>query len=61
MDGIDTTILLCTLTAEVFLPLGYVLRSWEKFLEEGRLVVLAMLDMMGNYMPEEKEDTNAAS
>lgn len=39
----DTTILLCTAVAEVFLAIGYGAAKWEQFLYEGRMTVLALM------------------
>jgi hypothetical protein len=40
---VNDTILLCTLTAEIALAVGYALAWWERFIGEGRAMVMGML------------------
>lgn len=51
----NETILLCTAVAEVFLVVGYALRSWHQFIAEGRAMYMALAAMLENYIPEDYE------
>lgn len=51
----DITILLCTLTADVGLAVGYALSSVHSFMAEGRAMLLAFGELLEGYIPEDYE------